>query len=284
MQIGVDVTGLEKLRDEIKDFSERRLKAAIATALTRTAVQVRAQIDARMRIDLDNPTPYTRRQLRYIPAKADKLVAAVGFDIEAIMDQQGKVIRYQDAGPGRTPAGKYMRFQVGGGQRTQKRFEKALETVGVLPKGWRTVPGQRAKMDAYGNQSVGELRQILSYFDAAELVAGSRQNSYYAGRQKKLKGTRKTAGFEYFVAGPTTQRTFVRSDGRLGKHKMQPGIYRRTITAFGSRVEPIVIFVQRAIYGRRFDFEAIGMAERDRVFPGELRRALSESAKRLAAR
>jgi len=240
-------SNIAQVRAQVAQFSDRRLNAAIATALTRTAVQVRAGVQAEMPRVLDRPTPYTMR-------------------------------------PGETPAGKYLQFQADGGQRALKRFERALQLVGVLPSGWVTVPGQRAKVDNFGNQSVGELRQILSFFDAAELVAGSRQNMGPLGREKRLKGTRKKAGFEYFVVRPGERRTFVRQGGGTGTHRAQPGIYRRTNFALGSRIEPIVIFVRGATYRRRFDFDGLAKRLADQTLPGEVQRAVNESLARLSAR
>ena len=284
MQISVQVEGLKELQASMQDFSERRKSAALATALTRTAVQVRDKIKTVMPALLDRPTPYTMRQLKYVAATAAKPVAAVGFGVVAIEDQRGNVIRYQNLGASETPAGKYLSTQIDGGARKAKRFEKALQAVRVLPQGWLAVPGQRAKMDAYGGQSVGEMRQILSYFDAAQMTAGSTQNMGAKGRAKKLAGTRKTAGFEYFAVQPGDRRTFTRASGKTGTKAAQPGIYRRTLYALGSRIEPIVIFVRAASYKRRFDFYNIAKAEGDRILQTELKRAIDESAARLRAR
>lgn len=284
MEIKLDITGIKELQANLKDFSQRRLNAAVATALTRTAVKVRDKVKTAMQSSLSAPTPYTVKQLLYVPAKADKLVAAVGFNVVAITDIRGSVMRYQDLGPGSTPAGKYLDYQIRGGSRHQKRFEKALQAVGVLPSGWLAVPGERAKVDSFGNQSIGEIRQILSWFDAAELVAGSRQNMRDKGRDKRRKGTKKTAGFEYFVAPVGGARTFARATGKSGTHKMQPGIYRRTTHALGSRIEPVVIFIRSARYQKRFDFYGIAKAEGDRLLPTEINRAVKESAARLAAK
>ena len=154
----------------------------------------------------------------------------------------------------------------------------------ILPAGWLAVPGQRAKMDAFGNQSVGEIKQILSYFDAASSKSGSDQNSNFKGREKLRKGTRKTAGLEYFAVQPGDRRTFTRASGKTGTKAAQPGIYRRTLFALGSRIEPIVIFVRAASYKRRFDFYNIAKAEGDRILQTELVRAIDESAARLRAR
>jgi hypothetical protein len=284
MQIKIDITGMKELQASIKDFSERRIQAAVATALTRTAVQVRDKVKTEMQSIFDKPTPYTVRQLKYVAATAARPVAAVGFGVVGIEDQYGNVMRYQDLGASETPAGRYMHSNIHGGQRTAKRFEKALQAVGVLPQGWLAVPGERAKVDAYGNQSTGEIRQILSWFDAAELVAGSRQNMRQKGRDKRIKGTRKTAGFEYFVAPVSGSRGFARGDGGKGTHKMQPGIYRRTTMAMGSRIEPVVIFVKQASYTRRFDFYGIAQREGDRILATELVKAVQESAARMGSK
>ncbi len=267
--IDIKVTGIKELQAELQDFSERRLRAAVATAMTRTAVQVRERLRADLRTAIDRPTPYTVRQLKYAGATAQRPVAAVGFDILPIQDVFGNVLRYQADTPGTTPAGKYMALQAQGGARRAKRFERALQAVGVLPAGWMAVPGSRARVDAYGNQSPGEIRQILSWFDAAELVAGSRQNMGPAGRDKRRRGTRSAAGFEYFVIRPGVRGGLV------------PGIYRRTSFALGKRVEPVMIFVKAAGYRTRFDFYGIAQREIDRLLPGELRRAIEQSAARL---
>jgi hypothetical protein len=272
-------SNVAQIRAQLQQFSDRQFAASMATALTRTAVK------ADMPRVFDRPTPYTLRQLRYVPATADRLAAAVGFNVARINDERGALVGYRDLGPGETPAGKYLQFQVDGGQRAQKRFERALQLVRILPQGWVAVPGERAKIDQYGNQSVGELRQILSFFDAAELVAGSRQNMGPLGRAKRLKGTRKKAGFEYFVVRPGERRTFVRSAGARagmkGTHLAQPGIYRRTNFALGSRIEPVLIFVKRALYKPRFDFYNQAQRITNQTLPGEIDRAIAERIARL---
>ena len=49
-------------------------------------------------------------------------------------------------------------------------------------------------------------------------------------------------------------------------------------------MEPVIIFIRAASYSRRFDFYGIAEREINRRLPGELRRAIEESAARLAAR
>lgn len=264
----IRVNGLDEVKKTFANLSDRRLSAAAATALTRTAVQVREKVQQHARQVFDRPTPYTMRQLRYVAATAAKPVAAVGFNIAAIQDVFGRVVRFQDLGPGQTPAGKYLQFQTEGGRRNRKRFEKSLQQVGAMPPGWFAVPGARAKLDAYGNQSVGELRQILSLFDAAELTAGSTQNTREAGRARRRQGTRKTAGFEYVYIKP----------GARGP--LLPGIYRRTFFALGRRIEPVIIFVRDVRYRKRFDFYGVAQREADARLSSEFNRALRDTLAR----
>ena len=274
MQLNIQITGLKEVQAELKDFSERRLNAAAATALTRTAVQVREKVKTSMSTMLDKPTPYTMRQLKYVGAKATNLVAAVGFNVAAIQDARGNTLRYTDLGAGQTPAGKYLNPQIEGGPRRNKRFEIALRARGLLPAGWFAVPGERAKVDSYGNQSVGEIKQILSWFGAAEPYRGSTQNMTDATKAKRIKGTKKTAGFRYFVMPVGGKKAGPR----------QPGIYRKTSFALGTRLEAILIFVKASNYNKRFDFNQIAQAEADSTLPTEMQRAVSESAARLAAK
>jgi hypothetical protein len=98
--VKVDITfkGLQELQADFKDFSERRLRAAVATAMTRTAVAVRSEMQREMAADLDRPNPYTTRNLRYTAATAKSLTAMVGFDIIAKQDMYGNVTDYVHLG------------------------------------------------------------------------------------------------------------------------------------------------------------------------------------------
>lgn len=292
MIVNIKVEGIKELQAKFKDLSERRLRASVATALTRTAVAVRGELQGKMASALDRPTPYTNRNLRYTAATAKGLQASVGFDIVANQDMYGRVTGYTDMGRGQTPVGKYMNDQIEGGPRREKRFEIALRRVGILPAGWFVVPGERAKLDAYGNQSPGEIRQILSWFDAAELVAGSRQNMRAAGRAKRAKGTSKKAGFEYHVIRPgqVVKRSWARNTSAAGPSRsrgtkrMQPGIYRVTRHTMGNQIEPIMIFVQSAGYRPRFDFYGAARRAVDRIYPQQVERAILEARQAMAAK
>lgn len=263
-----------------EEFSNRRLRAGLATGVTRTAVEVRKRMQVELAQVFDRPTPYTRNQLKYVPAKAGNLAGGVGFNIFGVSEAPGSPMRFKfdpvdDVHS--PPASRYLRAQIEGGARRQKRAEIALERVLVMPRGWVAVPGERAKIDAYGNQSVGEIKQILSFFNAASNLSGSFQNMTAETRAKRLKGTRKRAGFDYFVVRPGEKRTFARASGKTGTHKLPPGVYRRTYYALGTRVEPVLIFVQTTNYKRRYDFNGTAAKHVSEILPGKIKEAMEQS-------
>jgi len=104
-----------------------------------------------------------------------------------------------------------------------------------------------------------------------------------AGRNKRKAGTKKKAGWEYFVVRAGDRRQFVRSSGKTGANKMQPGIYRRTNYAMGSRIEPVVIFVRRAAYKPRFDFYGVAQKTATRELAPRIEAALRQALEKVRA-
>lgn len=254
--IEIKLQGFDELRRKLAD-APRKLEIATQRALLKTAEAVRDAENAEMRRVFNNPTRWT---LGAMKVKAtSKMAVSVG-----ILDPDGYYKR----------AANYLGAQVGGGDRRLKAFEKSLQARGVMPKGWFAVPGEGAKLDAYGNMGPGQIRQILSWFDAAENWAGSTQNMGDKGRDKRRKGGRKSYGFEYFVAQPGMRRTFVRKSGKSGTHAMQPGIYMRVFAGFGTAIKPILIFVKGARYQARLNFEKVARDTADAVFQAEFSKAI----------
>ena len=64
----------------------------------------------------------------------------------------------------------------------------------------------------------------------------------------------------------------------------QPGIYRRTTYALGSRIEPVVIFVKQANYRKQFDFYGVTQREIDRNLAPEFNKAIAASIARMGAK
>lgn len=227
--------------------SEKQIKFATRVALTRTAVKAKEAEEREMRDVFRNPTPYTLSSVYVKPATAQRLEATV-----MLKDESTKAV----------PAAKFLRSQIDGGQRVQKRFERALQSVGAMPQGYRAVPGQGAKLDAYGNMSRGQIVQILSYFKTFPEV-GYKANMTAAGRARLAKGTKSKAGFAYFV-------------GRPGD-RLPLGVYQRVRFAMGTALKPVLIFVRSAVYQQRFDFAYVAELAIKTEFAPQFAKAFAEA-------
>lgn len=243
--ITVRIDGLDNLMARITEVP-RKIEIAAQRALLKTAQAVKdAEIGEMQRV-FDRPTRWTLGAIKVKPLSS--MEVQVG-----ILDPEGYYKR----------AANYIGTQVSGGQRKMKAMEKALQQYGLMPSGWFAVPGAGAKIDDYGNMSSGQIRQILSWFDAAERWAGSTQNMGAAGRAKRMKGTRRNVGFEYFVVLPGRQTNL-----------KQPGIYQRFFFGQGKAIKPVLIYVKAAKYGARFDFQRVAQETANRVWQQEFNQAI----------
>ena len=241
------IDGVKEVQASLRGFSDRRMAAAAATALTRTAVEAKAGVQAQMPGVFDRPTPYTLGGVGISTASASNLEAEV-------------FLKDQQSGAGR-PAAVYLRTEVRGGARSTKGFEKLLQGRGVMPAGWRAVPGAGARLDAFGNIDRTQLGQILKQLRTQQ-AAGPVQP------RKRIAAAR-SAGASFFVVKP-------------GKKGAKPGIYARELT--GRNITPVILFVRNATYSARFDFEGIVRRIANERLGPNLQRAIGESAARLAVR
>lgn len=252
--ISYRIEGLDKLKAALT-LMPKRFDIALQRTLIKTAqAVVKAEQDEMGRV-FDRPTRFT---LGALTTKFNKPAMTATVEVK-----DGYWSRSNN----------YLATQIHGGDRHLKAFERALQYYGVIPNGWFAVPGQGAAIDAFGNMSAGQIRQILSWFDAAERVAGSTQNMGQKGRDKKRKGTKTKRGFEYFAVYPGFRlgRGAWR-DGRF--NNLTPGIYKRTSFGFGKAIQPIIIFVRSVKYKPRFKFYEVARKTSDRVMPVEFNAAL----------
>lgn len=260
----IEIKGLAEVQAALAGFSDRRFGAAIATALTRTAAEAWRAGQASMSASIARPTPYTVRALKYTRAQADRLVAHVGFDVEARQDITGAVTGYtRTLG---TPASNYMAPNVDGGNRRQKRFELALQAKGAMPKGWSAVPGAGARLDAYGNMSRGQIAQIISQL-GTNLLSG------YENTPQSIKAKRagqRRAGGQFVAVLPGS------------KSRLAPGVYQRE--TIGSNLTPVLIYVSRPQYSKRWDFYGVMQQVVDQRLSANVEQAIGEHVRRLAAR
>jgi len=182
------MAGLQELRTELAGFSERRLKAATATALTRTAKQVSKLWQNEINTRLDKPMLFTQRAVRFEGAKADKLSAKV-----ALKDVSNS---------GGMSQSEYLQQHEYGGGRLVKKFERALIASGAMPGGYITVPGRGVERNAYGNVSRSTIIAVIAQLGA----------NYSAGYRRVIGSDPRKRG--YFVMP-------------VGNGSVNPGVYVR---------------------------------------------------------
>lgn len=222
--MAIDVRDAIRSIVSVCDAGPKQVNFATRVALTKTAQLAQEAEVHEMRDVFSRPTPYTLSSVFVRPATSTQLQATVGL---------------KDGATKATPASKFLAPQIDGGQRVQKRFERALQAVGAMPTGYRAVPGSAARLDAYGNMDRGQIVQILAYFQAFPEM-GYKANMNDKGRSRLGRGSKRQPGFVYFV-------------GRPG-NRLPLGIYQRVRFARGSAIRPVLIFVRSAVYQERYDF------------------------------
>ncbi|MEZ0246098.1 MAG: hypothetical protein ACAH09_05620 [Methylophilaceae bacterium] len=220
---------------------EKQIPFAAAKTLTVIGKQAKSQLGSDIRDVFERPTPYIANSPFSTVATKAKPETIVG-----IRDQASR---------GASPA-QYIKEHFGGGIRGSKPFEMLLGGMGVLPAGWKAVPAAGLKLDAFGNPSRAQLKEILGALRTGLRVASGR------GKRQSLQG--------YFVVLPGKTH-------RLSAH-LSPGIWRRIERSGRSVIIPVFIFVSNANYRDSINLRKIAanVIERDfnAVFAREMVNAL----------
>jgi hypothetical protein len=239
---------LADLVQSMRDVPERVMPYAAATALTRTASALaKTVLPGEMQRVFDRPNAYTLNSLRSIGANRQTLTAAVWVK--------------DDATNNGTRPEDYLLPNVASGGRNEKRFERAMRYAGLLPAGWRAMPGQAAPLDPHGNLRRGEIQRILT---ATRTAFDPAQRKTSSARSRKS-----ARNAPYFGVTPFVGR-FTGGEYRQTKSHLQPGVYRRE----GRSIRPVLIFTNtQPQYRQRLDF--VGISERYTLehFPAEFNRA-----------
>lgn len=214
----------DKLTMAIGEVGKRHIPRSAAIALTKTAMLAKDDLRAAMLAEFDRPTNFTLNSLFVRPASVQNPVAE---------------IMVKDFAPKGTPAVKYLAPEIYGGQRRQKRFERALQAAGILPAGMYAVPGAAAPLDGSGNVPAPYITRMLSQLRAFG-QQGYRANETDKGRAKRL-GRNPRVG-DWVVV-------------REKRGKLAPGIYQRFHFGQGNALKPVFIFTSKApTYNKRFTF------------------------------
>lgn len=230
---------LHRILDKLGEVQRRQLPFATAMGLNAVAEKIRLGELAVMRQRFDRPTQYTLNSLFIRRASKSKLAAEVNIKDSA----------YKAA-----PAANWLNSEIVGGDRRQKRSERALSQVGM---GRYWTPGPGAVLDGYGNVSRGFIVKMLSALRAFG------EQGYMANRSKSKRSQRKARNFDIFVGAP---------DGEPA------GVWQRVAMGHGSALKPLMwIHNEAPAYRVRFPFEKIAANIYRAHAPTEFEKALREA-------
>lgn len=224
---------------------------AMAVALNNTAEKSRLDVKTAMSNVFDKPTPWVLNSLRVKRATKSNPEAELAFKDRNSAESSRSMIEPH----------------VFSGKRHFKAMEARLLAMGLMPAGYNVVPGAAARLDAYGNMSPGQISRLLNVLGTYTESGFNKANINTVKRLGKGNVKKNTYGFEYWV----------NKVGSVKARHLQPGVYQRVKTGFGSSLKPVIIFVKQAAYKQRLNFFAITQATVDREFVGEFDRAFEEA-------
>lgn len=229
----------------------RQIPFAVARTLTQVAQQAKASTEAAMAGKFDRPTPWTMKSLYYVPAsKNDNPIMSRVW----LMDGQAR--------PGGR-AGQNKLAVIGhqflGGDRPRKLIEYWLQRAGLIGANEYVAPGERARLDRYGNISRGQVQQIMS-----QLRLGVDAAAWSSGSKRSKRNVAK-AGEMFFSRGPGNW--FGRRSWQNGRTQNLPkGVWMRIRFGHGQAVVPILMVIRKPRYSQRIDLVGIGHKVHERNF------------------
>lgn len=235
-------TQVKDVLDELNAAGKRQIPFALVLALTKNAQRGKAAVAEIMPKVFDRPTPRTVGGMRVIPARKSNPTA---------------LVEIKDEGAKGTAPSKYLKAEIEGGKRNQKRSERALQFYGKLPAGMQWIPGKFAPLDQYGNLGGGYLTRLLS-------ILGSHMDSTSNTTERSKKRNAKKERPIYFV-------------GRPGGGRLPLGVWQRFQFAFGSAIRPIMIFTKPTVYKQRLRFSQIIETTVTNNFREDFMKALTEA-------
>ena len=240
------------------NLSKGQSQVAYATsvAINKTADLALRRVRAEMPKVFLKPTPWVLNSLRVKRSTKTNLTAELAYK-DSWSSSAGEI-------GGKTMIAPH----VYGGGRALKGLEVRLARAGILPTGWYAVPGRAAKLDVYGNMSRGQISQLLNVLGTYTEAGYNKANAKTVERLAKGNVKKNVYGFVYWV-NPVNRTA-------RGRH-LQPGVYQRVTTGFGSSLKPVLIFVKQAAYKKRLPFFDMAQAVADKEFPGEFDRAFDEA-------
>ena len=251
MKLNIEIRNQQAVQAVLAKLSGPQAKTAYAKALNDAGFQVRREMQAALRKNFTDVTPFIARSPKVFAATPDKLRVSVAPTLSSTNapGTGGKVgVDPQDV----------LQAQEFGGRRRDKRSEAALRRTGILPAGWQTAipanpyPGSD---DGRGNLRGTFLQQLLSYLQAySEQGFKANMGDKRKGRLRNQQGIGNIAAKKVYKT--TLGKRYFVSYGRLRGQHLAPGIWAASGT-HDVEVKPVLMFVRTPSYKPRISMDAI---------------------------
>jgi hypothetical protein len=275
--------------NQLQELAPAKWAGVLAQALNESGYYALNKYKATMPSYFDRPTPYTVNSMYLKKATSTDLNASV---------------QWKTSSTGGS-AGKYLQPEVFGGKRPTKGFERALQSAGLMPKGYVAVPTDEAPKDSFGNVPASFQQTILKYLKANPVRQASKQfTSLKAmGFSRLVVGVAKTA-MNYERKAANESRAFARNQRYFtiqpdDKSRLPIGIYERTSSSAGAAlpignqgaagggalgIRKLFSFVSSATYKVSYPFEQIGKDAVQSKFADKLSAAIAASVEKAKAK
>jgi hypothetical protein len=219
---------INKAKLDLKKTRKSQIPFATRLTLNQLARNSKKNLDRQIVARLDRPTRFTQRAIRTANATRRNMAARVAVKDKRKEDQ-------------------LLEHLFTGGTRINKRAERLLRGIGVIPSGKFMVPGKFAPRDSFGNIRRAFINKIVKFFKASRpdsnstssLAPGVWVRRFDRGQKKARKSRGQSGSFEFFVVHKQV------SGGKVSKR----GKKRRA-------PEPVLLFVDRPRYKQFFSMEA----------------------------
>lgn len=223
----------------------RQVPFAVAKTLTQIAQGAKKATEDEMSRKFDRPTPWAMNSLFYQPAnKNDEPIMSRVWLMDGNARPGGRAGQNKLAVIG---------HQFLGGDRPRKLLEYWLQRAGLIGQNEYIAPGERARMDRYGNISRGQVQQIMS-----QLKLGVDKEKWSSKSARSRRNVAR-AGEMFFSRGPG--QWFGAKSWKNGRTQNLPkGVWMRIKFGHGQAVVPILMVIAKPRYTRRIDLVGIGHA------------------------
>lgn len=215
-QMTINIVGMNEVKTLLRDFSPEKVQKYSKGIQNSIAYNTQQRLKTEVAAVFDRPIPRTKSAVYYNKK-----------------DEPTQVKIRDEFGAGGLSPNRWLWPQVHGGKRGLKAHEKLLNDKGFLPDGMHCVPGYNAKLNSYGNQSPGEIVQILSALRAFPEVGnlmnqtGRRPARIRKGNWLVIPGNRFGMGGVFLING--------------------------------DKVLNLLNFIRPVNYQKRFDFYGVGI-------------------------